>query len=162
MANEKKIIKNANEQINKQLYDIAVNMVERVEVVKGAGSALYGSNAIAGTINIITKEPLHPSYSIGTDIQAIGLKSYAQNFNANAAVIGKNNKSGASFYQTFRTKKPYDHDNDGFSEIGKLDAFSFGTRAFVPRSSLKNSKIRSAVPLASTCSRDATRYPVDL
>ncbi len=112
------------------LEQMPVNMVERVEVVKGAGSALYGSNAIAGTINIITKEPINPSYSIGTDIQAIGLKSYAQNFNANAAVIGKNNKSGASFYQTFRKKNPYDHDDDGFSEIGMLDAFSFGTRSF--------------------------------
>ncbi|MCK9163681.1 MAG: TonB-dependent receptor [Bacteroidales bacterium] len=112
------------------LEQMPVNMVERVEVVKGAGSALYGSNAIAGIINIITKEPLTPSYSIGTDIQAIGLKSYAQNFNANAVVIGKHNKSGASFYQTFRKKNPYDQDGDGFSEIGKLDAFSFGTRSF--------------------------------
>jgi len=32
--------------------------VERVEIVKGAGSALYGSNAMAGMINIITKDPL--------------------------------------------------------------------------------------------------------
>lgn len=119
------------------LEQMPVNMVDRVEVVKGAGSALYGSNAIAGTINIITKEPSHPSYSIGTDIQSIGLKSYAQNFNANAVVIGNHNNSGASFYQTFRTKNPYDHDGDGFSEIGKLDAFSFGTRSFYKFSNTK-------------------------
>ncbi len=112
------------------LEQMPVNMVERIEVIKGAGSALYGANAIAGTINIITKEPLTPSYSIGTDLQAVGMKAYAQNFNSNAVVIGKNNKSGASFYQTFRKKTPYDHDGDGFSEIGKLDAFSFGTRSF--------------------------------
>jgi len=31
--------------------------VERVEVVKGAGSALYGSNALGGVINVITREP---------------------------------------------------------------------------------------------------------
>ncbi len=30
--------------------------IERIEVVKGAGSALYGSNAIGGVINVITKE----------------------------------------------------------------------------------------------------------
>ena len=35
---------------------IPSNMVEKVEVVRGGGSALYGSNAIAGTINIILKE----------------------------------------------------------------------------------------------------------
>jgi outer membrane receptor for ferrienterochelin and colicins len=32
---------------------IPTNMIERIEVVRGGGSALYGSNAIAGTINII-------------------------------------------------------------------------------------------------------------
>ena len=36
---------------------IPVEEVERVEVVKGAGSALYGSNAMAGMINVITRDP---------------------------------------------------------------------------------------------------------
>jgi len=38
------------------LNQIPVNMIERVEVVKGPGSALYGSDAMAGVINIITKK----------------------------------------------------------------------------------------------------------
>lgn len=33
------------------------SQIERVEIVKGAGSALYGSQALGGVINIITKEP---------------------------------------------------------------------------------------------------------
>ena len=32
-------------------------MIERIEVIRGGGSALFGSNAIAGTINVITKNP---------------------------------------------------------------------------------------------------------
>jgi outer membrane receptor for ferrienterochelin and colicins len=36
---------------------IPANMIERVEIVRGGGSALYGSNAIAGTINLILKDP---------------------------------------------------------------------------------------------------------
>jgi iron complex outermembrane receptor protein len=36
---------------------IPVDEVERLEVVKGAGSALYGSNAMAGMVNIITRDP---------------------------------------------------------------------------------------------------------
>jgi iron complex outermembrane receptor protein len=35
---------------------IPVWQIDRIEVVKGAGSALYGSNAIGGVINVITKE----------------------------------------------------------------------------------------------------------
>lgn len=34
-----------------------IEEVEQVEIVKGAGSALYGSNAMAGMINIITRDP---------------------------------------------------------------------------------------------------------
>ncbi|HCD71271.1 MAG TPA: TonB-dependent receptor, partial [Thermovirga lienii] len=40
------------------LRSIPLEDIERIEVVKGAGSALYGSMAAAGVINIITKKPL--------------------------------------------------------------------------------------------------------
>lgn len=39
------------------LQQIASDDIERVEVVKGSGSALYGSHAIGGAINIISQEP---------------------------------------------------------------------------------------------------------
>ena len=38
------------------LNQIPVDMIERIEIVKGPSSALYGSDAIAGVINIITKK----------------------------------------------------------------------------------------------------------
>ena len=53
-------------RINENLYDsvgfkedspVAVDLIERVEVIRGPGSSLYGSNAIFGVINIITKSP---------------------------------------------------------------------------------------------------------
>jgi outer membrane receptor for ferrienterochelin and colicins len=42
---------------------IPMSQVDRVEVVKGAGSALYGSHALGGVINVITKEPSVQPYS---------------------------------------------------------------------------------------------------
>jgi outer membrane receptor for ferrienterochelin and colicins len=36
---------------------VPLSQIDRVEVIKGAGSALYGSHALGGVINIITKEP---------------------------------------------------------------------------------------------------------
>ena len=53
---------------------IPTNMVERVEIVRGGGSALYGGNAIAGTVNIITKvsEKRHLSGTIS--LGEFGLK----------------------------------------------------------------------------------------
>jgi outer membrane receptor for ferrienterochelin and colicins len=39
------------------LQQLSTADIDRIEIVKGAGSALYGSSAVAGAINIITKEP---------------------------------------------------------------------------------------------------------
>lgn len=39
-------------------------MIERVEVIRGGGSALFGANAIGGVVNIITKEPLYNSVTL--------------------------------------------------------------------------------------------------
>ena len=50
------------------LEQIGTGDVDRIEVVKGAGSALYGSSAIAGAINIIAKEPSTIPY-VSADLQ---------------------------------------------------------------------------------------------
>lgn len=48
------------------LNQIPVSIIERIEVVKGPGSALYGSDAMAGVVNIITKKiPRNPSGTAG-------------------------------------------------------------------------------------------------
>ena len=39
------------------LSEITTNIVERVEVLPGGGSTLYGSDAMGGTINIVTRRP---------------------------------------------------------------------------------------------------------
>lgn len=39
------------------LQQLSTVDIDKIEVVKGAGSALYGSGAVAGAINVITKEP---------------------------------------------------------------------------------------------------------
>ena len=46
------------------LEQIPTNMIERVEVVRGGGSALFGANAVGGTINIITKDPVRNSFQV--------------------------------------------------------------------------------------------------
>ena len=45
---------------------VALNEIERIEVLRGAASALYGSNALGGVINIITRSPEEsPSTQVG-------------------------------------------------------------------------------------------------
>lgn len=47
------------------LYSLPVQMLERIEIIRGPGSALYGADAFAGVINLITKSPLDHE---GTDV----------------------------------------------------------------------------------------------
>ena len=41
------------------------SIIENIEVIRGGGSALYGSNAIAGTVNLILKDPILNSFEAG-------------------------------------------------------------------------------------------------
>lgn len=45
--------------LNKDAYDFDLTDIERIEVLRGAQSALYGRNTMAGQINIYTLSPLH-------------------------------------------------------------------------------------------------------
>src|SRR5262245_56161192 len=47
------------------IQDIAPDLIERVEIVKGPRSSLYGSEAVGGVINIITRTPGTVSAEVG-------------------------------------------------------------------------------------------------
>ncbi len=112
------------------IEQIPASMIERVEVVRGGGSALFGSNAIAGTINIITKEPLNNSFKISTNHSFINKNSIDNSFNANTSLITKNQKGGILLFGSLRDRDIYDANNDGFSEISLLENATFGFRAY--------------------------------
>jgi len=55
------------------LYEVNVPQSERIEVLKGPGSALYGSDAIGGVINVDTKpSPLKPEADISAEVGSFG------------------------------------------------------------------------------------------
>lgn len=116
---------------------IPTNMIERVEVVRGGGSALYGSNAIAGTINIILKEPISNSYEAGinTGLTGAGMKesggiAHDYSVNLNTSIISDDSKTGIALFGFTRDRKMFDANNDGYSEISPVSNQTIGTRFF--------------------------------
>lgn len=116
---------------------IPSNMIEKVEVIRGGGSALYGSNSIAGTINIILKDPIQNLYEIGVNnaIMGVGVDgsdNTANDYsvNLNTSVVGKNQQNGISLYGFLRSREPFDANSDSFSEIAKLNNLTIGSRLF--------------------------------
>ena len=114
------------------LEQIPANMIDRVEVVRGGGSALFGASAIGGTINIITKEPTRNSASFGHTFMAQGGSNSFDNVTTgNVSLVTDDNKAGVYAYGQTRTRQGYDHDGDGYTELPELDSQTFGLNSYL-------------------------------
>jgi outer membrane receptor for ferrienterochelin and colicins len=112
------------------LEQLPVGMVERAEIIRGGGSALYGSTAIGGVVNIITKEPTRNSFRVSSNFDLIKGKTPDINTTVNASLISDNSKAGIFIFGVVRHRNPYDDNGDGFSEIPKLNGSTVGFRGF--------------------------------
>lgn len=114
------------------LEQIPANMIDRVEVVRGGGSALFGASAIGGTINIITKEPIRNSASFGhTFMSQGGSNSFDNVTTGNVSLVTDDNKAGIYAYGQTRTRQGYDYDGDGFTELPELNNQTFGLNSYL-------------------------------
>jgi outer membrane receptor for ferrienterochelin and colicins len=112
------------------MEQLPTNMIERIEVVRGGGSSLYGSSAVGGTVNVITKLPTKNSYSLDYSYQQIGGQANDHQLRGNTSVIAPNEKSGLSIFLNKRQRDFYDHNDDNFSELSKIENTSVGVNAF--------------------------------
>ncbi len=109
---------------------LPANMVDRIEVIRGGGSVMYGGNAIAGTVNIITKEPINNSFEVGINQSFINLETPDRTLTLNGSLVSKNLDKGITFFGFNRSKQAWDANGDGFSESVKLNNYTFGFDAF--------------------------------
>lgn len=116
------------------MEQIPANMVERIEVVRGGGSALYGSSAIGGTVNVITRIPKESSYDISVNTSLINGQAMDNILSGNLNMLTHKNNAGASIFVNRRMREAYDHNGDNYSELPQLANNSFGaTLFFKPR-----------------------------
>ncbi len=114
------------------LEHIPANMIDRVEVMRGGGSALFGSSAVGGTINIITKDPMSNSAKVSHTLTSIGITgALDNNTTMNASVVTDNNKAGLFIYGQSRYRDGYDDNGDGYTEIAQIKTQTIGTRGFL-------------------------------
>ena len=114
------------------LEQIPASMIDRIEVVRGGGSALFGASAIGGTINIITKEALRSSAEISHDITSIGLSGAVDNNTGlTASTVTDNGRAGVFVFGQRRSRDGYDADSDGFTDIPTINSSTIGTRGHI-------------------------------
>lgn len=71
------------------LDGIPVNMIEKVEIIKGASGTLYGAEAMGGVVNIITKKPKagKPQFEVEGTVGNY-YKDYGFNYSSDRLIIG--------------------------------------------------------------------------
>jgi outer membrane receptor for ferrienterochelin and colicins len=127
----------ANEESNSSanshvLERINVNNIERIEVVRGATSALYGTDALGGVINIITKAPAKAGGSIG---MYTGRQSTGNWYHLDSGKIGK--FSSTVDLRFDQTRKIMDGDAATYRNYGPSQNYNFsGTYEFDPNRKL--------------------------
>jgi outer membrane receptor for ferrienterochelin and colicins len=109
---------------------LPASMIDRIEVVRGAGSVAFGGNAIAGTINIITREPVRNEAEAGIDLAWTGMEQPDRTISFQGSVVCKDLRKGMHLYAYQRDRRPWDANADGFSEITLLRNHTFGMDGF--------------------------------
>ena len=114
-------------------------VIDRLEIVKGPSSTLYGSEAVAGVINIITKDPENQPL-LSLDIQGT---SHNESF-INMALTPKIGRTTGYFGVNWDRKNHYDDfNNDGFGDDINLDRISVFNKWNIHRKSNKQFTISS-------------------
>lgn len=103
------------------LSGIPNSLVERIEIVKGPASSLYGSEAVGGLINIITKNPLNaPLFSAD-----FFTTSYLENnFDLGMKLKASKKTTAIVGLNYFKYGNRVDHDKDGFTDLSLSDRIS--------------------------------------
>lgn len=112
------------------LEQIPSNMIERVEIVRGGGSALYGGNSIAGIVNIITKTPGYNFFTASANYSTIGKSSPDVTLQLNSAIVNENEDLGVHIFGMNRSRSEWDANDDGFTEVGRLNVKNLGASFF--------------------------------
>ncbi|MCS3902681.1 vitamin B12 transporter [Methylohalomonas lacus] len=127
------------------IQDIPIEQIERIEIVKGPGSSLYGADAVGGVVQIFTRDGkdsrgLRPSFSASfgsNDLTRVtgGLSGGDGDswFSANVSQTNSNgfDTCGGRFNDRFQCSNPADLDDDGYGNqsINLRAGHRFGDRA---------------------------------
>lgn len=98
--------------------------LRQIEYIKGGASTLYGGGAIAGLINVISKEPTPEETLIHINTSSVGA------FDVNTFISRKVEKFGFTLLAQRNTHKAFDADDDGYTDLPKLEKYNFNPKIF--------------------------------
>ena len=112
------------------MEQLPVNMIDRIEVVRGGGSSLYGPSAIGGTVNVITRTPVRNQAEVGMQFQHVGGRTADAILSGNGSLVSTDKRTGLFLFLNRRVRGVFDANGDGFSELPELRNLSSGLSFF--------------------------------
>lgn len=106
-------------------------IIDKVEIVKGGGSTLYGGGAVGGVINVMTRFPKKNYAEVSTQQSWLGGKTPRNYTSVAASRVSENKKMGIYAFGSQLYSKPYFHDEDEFSEMNSFKLLSAGFSGFI-------------------------------
>ena len=114
------------------LSGIPQSLIEQIEVIKGPASTLYGSEAIGGVINLITKLP--------ENVNRFNMESYTTSWGELNVDLGAkyklNNTLGLIGVNYFNYSNPIDSNGDGFTDLTLQHRISIFNKIKTPKNSI--------------------------
>ncbi len=105
------------------LNNFALGNIERIEILKGSQSTLYGSDAVAGVINIISKKGAKKPFNLNVDLSAGSYSSYKEHISLSGAIgkgqtyfISYNRIDSKGFSSAYDSTEKQNFDKDGFRQ----------------------------------------------
>ena len=99
--------------------------LRQFEIVKGSSSTLYGGGAIAGLVNMVSKQP-----SADPQLDIMLTQTHALGSTANIFYGERKDNWGWTLYGSGHHQKAYDPDDDEFSNLPQTQSFSFNPKLY--------------------------------
>jgi outer membrane receptor protein involved in Fe transport len=101
--------------------------LRQVELIKGSSSTLYGGGAIAGLVNLVSKQP-----QLGSPERSLTVnQSTLRETNLNGFAAGRGQHLGYTFFVGGTRQQDGDVDGDGFTDVPRLRSLTVHPRLFL-------------------------------
>jgi len=97
----------------------------QVEIIKGPSSTLYGGDAIAGLVNLVSKQPTYDPV-----LSLLANATTASGFDLGGFYTGRGTKWGMTFLASGNVQQAYDPDDDNFSNLPESQRLTLNPRLY--------------------------------
>lgn len=114
------------------IEQIPTAILDRIEVTKGGASVLHGPGAIAGSVNLVPRDPTHTHFELDATVLAMEGRSSGNRPSTDAVAVfetvARNAPLGVIAYGLQSFVQGLDTDRDGFTEVTRRDLYGAGLR----------------------------------